>query len=92
VSGPDAGRPHLGRYRGFSNAGTTGVRELFVEDADEFGVWIGTSLRGLASGGLAPGTRLAGIGSPSQLHISNQVYAVLLAGPSRRAPPATRCC
>jgi hypothetical protein len=92
VSGPDAGRPHLGRYRVFSNAGTTGVRELFVEDADEFGVWIGTSLRGLAGWGLAPGTRLAGIGSPSPLHISNQVYAVLLAGPSRRAPPATRCC
>jgi hypothetical protein len=53
VSGPDAGRPHLGRYRVFSTAGTTGVRGLFVEDADEFAVWIGTSLRGLASWGLA---------------------------------------
>jgi hypothetical protein len=39
VSGPDAGRPHLGRYRVFSTAGTTGVRGLFVEDADEFAVW-----------------------------------------------------
>jgi phenylacetate-CoA ligase len=89
VSGPDAGRPHLGRYRVFSTAGTTGVRGLFVEDADEFAVWIGTSLRGLASWGLAPGTRLAGIGSPSPLHISNQVYAVLLAGQAGAVPRLT---
>jgi hypothetical protein len=48
---------------------------------DELAVWLGTCLRGLASWGLGPGTRLAGIGSPSPLHISNQLYAVLLAGP-----------
>jgi phenylacetate-coenzyme A ligase PaaK-like adenylate-forming protein len=89
VSGPDAGRPHLGRYRVFSTAGTTGVRGLFVEDADEFAVWIGTSLRGLASWGLAPGTRLAGIGSPSPLHISNQAYAALLAGRPSAVPRLT---
>jgi phenylacetate-coenzyme A ligase PaaK-like adenylate-forming protein len=81
----------------FSTAGTTGVRGLFVEDADEFAVWIGTSMRGLAGWGLAPGTRLAGIGSPSPLHISNQVYAVLLAGqagcgsPLGWSPPAPGC-
>jgi phenylacetate-coenzyme A ligase PaaK-like adenylate-forming protein len=81
----------------FSTAGTTGVRGLFVEDADEFAVWIGTSMRGLAGWGLAPGTRLAGIGSPSPLHISNHFYAVLLAGqagcgsPLGWSPPAPRC-
>jgi hypothetical protein len=52
-----------------------------VDDLDELAVWLGTCLRGLASWGLGPGTRLAGIGSPSPLHISNQLYAVLLAGP-----------
>src|SRR5215218_8474017 len=37
-------------------------------------------------GQLGPGTRLAGIGSPSPLHISNQLYAVLLAGQPSAAP------
>ena len=84
--GPGAGRPYLGRYRLFTTAGTTGLRGLFVEDADEFAVWIGTCLRGLASWGVGPATRLAGIGSPSPLHISNQVYAELLAGQAGAAP------
>src|SRR5215207_5560538 len=36
--------------------------------------------------GLRPATRLAGIGSPSPLHISNQAYAVLLGGQASPAP------
>ena len=86
LAGPGAGRPYLGRYRLFTTAGTTGLRGLLVEDADEFAVWIGTCLRGLASWGVGPATRLAGIGSPSPLHISNQVYAELLAGQAGAAP------
>jgi phenylacetate-CoA ligase len=86
LAGPDAGRPLLGRYRVFTTAGTTGARGLFVEDDGEFAEWIGTCLRGLACWGLGPATRLAGIGSPSPLHISNQVYAVLLAGQASAAP------
>jgi phenylacetate-CoA ligase len=57
-----------------------------VEDLDEFAVWIGTCLWGLASWGLGPATRLAGIGSPSPLHISNQAYAALLGGQASPAP------
>jgi phenylacetate-CoA ligase len=86
LAGPEAGRPLLGRYRVFTTAGTTGVRGLFVQDAGEFAEWIGTCLRGLACWGLGPATRLAGIGSPSPLHVSNQVYAVLLAGQAGAAP------
>jgi phenylacetate-CoA ligase len=86
LAGADAARPYLGRYRLFSTAGTTGLRGLFVYDADELAVWIGTCLRGLASWGLGPATRLAGIGSPSPLHISNAAYAVLLAGRPAAAP------
>jgi phenylacetate-CoA ligase len=89
LSGPAAGQPYLGRYRLFTTAGTTGVRGLFVEEAGEFAVWSATCLRGLASWGLRPATRLAGIGSPSPLHISSQAYAVLLAGQSRPAPALT---
>ena len=65
------------------------MRGLFVEDADEFAVWIATSLRGLACWRLGPATRLAGIGSLSPLHISNQVYAVLLAGRPSASPRLT---
>ena len=86
LAGPAADQPYLGRYRLFSTAGTTGLRGLFVDDLDELAVWLGTCLRGLASWGLGPGTRLAGIGSPSPLHISNQLYAVLLAGQPSAAP------
>jgi phenylacetate-coenzyme A ligase PaaK-like adenylate-forming protein len=86
---PTAGRPYLGRYRLFTTAGTTGERGLFVEDGDEFAVWSATCLRGLASWGLQPATRLAGIGSPSPLHISNQAYAVLLAGQPSTTPRLT---
>jgi phenylacetate-coenzyme A ligase PaaK-like adenylate-forming protein len=64
----------------FSTAGTTGLRDLFVYDGEEFATWVATCLRGMASWGLTPTTRLAGIGSPSPLHVSNQLYAVLLAG------------
>jgi phenylacetate-CoA ligase len=89
LSGPAADRPYLGRYRLFTTAGTTGVRGLFVEDGDEFAVWSATCLRGLASWGLRPATRLAGIGSPSPLHISNQAYAMLLAGQPNDVPRLT---
>ena len=65
-------------------AGTTGVRGLFVEDADEFAVWIGTSLRGLASWGLAPGTRLAGIGSPARC--TSPTRSTRCCWPARPAP------
>jgi hypothetical protein len=92
LSTPAADRPYLGRYKLFTTAGTTGVRGLFVEGLDEFAVWIGTCLRGLASWGLGPSTRLAGIGSPSPRHITNQIYATLRADRlghlCRRAQPA----
>jgi phenylacetate-coenzyme A ligase PaaK-like adenylate-forming protein len=71
----------------FATAGTTGLRGLFVYSDEEFATWIATCLRGMACWGLTPTTRLAGIGSPSPLHISNQRYAVLLAG---AAPAACR--
>ena len=94
LAGAAAGQPLLGRYRSFSTAGTTGLRGLFVYDDDEFASWVATCLRGMAGWGLTAATRLAGIGSPSPLHISNQLYAVLLAGrPSGmpRLTVTTRC-
>jgi hypothetical protein len=65
------------------------VRGLYVDDADEFAVWSGTCLRGMASWDLGPATRLAGIGSPSPLHISSAVYTVLPAGKPGSVPRLT---
>jgi phenylacetate-CoA ligase len=70
----------------FATSGTTGLRGILVYSADEFLTWIATCLRGLAGWGVTPATRMAGIGSPSPLHITNQVYAVLLAGRPSSAP------
>jgi phenylacetate-coenzyme A ligase PaaK-like adenylate-forming protein len=89
LAGADPGRPVLGRYRVFATAGTTGLRGLFVYSDEEFACWIATCLRGMACWGLTPATRLAGIGSPSPLHISNQLYAVLLAGRPSGMPRLT---
>jgi putative adenylate-forming enzyme len=80
LAGPAAGRPFPGGYRAFATSGTTGLRGLFVYSEEEFANWVATCLRGLAAWGVTPATRFAGIGSPSPLHISNQLYAVLLAG------------
>jgi phenylacetate-CoA ligase len=89
LAGPDASRPVLGRYRVFATAGTSGLRGLFVYSGEELMTWMATCLRGLAVWGVTPATRLAGIGSPSPLHISNQAYAVLLAGRPVAAPRVT---
>lgn len=89
LASTDPGRPVLGRYRVFATAGTTGLRGLFLYSDEEFATWIATCLRGMACWGLTPATRLAGIGSPSPLHISNQLYAVLLAGRPSGMPRLT---
>jgi phenylacetate-CoA ligase len=89
LAGADPGRPVLGRYRVFATAGTTGLRGLFVYGDEEFASWIATCLRGLACWGLTPATRLVGIGSPSPLHISQQLYSTLLAGRPTTAPRVT---
>jgi putative adenylate-forming enzyme len=89
LAGPDPAKPYLGSYRVFATAGTTGLRGLFVYSAEEFASWIATCLRGMTSWGVTPATRMAGIGSPSPLHISQQVYATLLAGRPSSAPQVT---
>ena len=89
LAGPDAARLFLGRYRAFATSGTTGLRGLFVSSAEEFASWVATCLRGMAVWGLTPATRMAGLGSPSPLHISNQLYAALLAGRPDGVPPLT---
>ena len=85
LAGPAADQPYLGRYRLFTTAGTTGLRGLFLEDADEFAVWVGTCLRGLACWGVGPATRLAGIGSPARC--TSPTRSTPCCWPGRPAPP-----
>jgi phenylacetate-CoA ligase len=85
LAGPAADRPYLGRYRLFTTAGTTGQRGLLVDDVEEFAVWLGTCLRGLASWGLGPGTRLAGIGSPAPS--TSPTSSTACSWPTSPAPP-----
>ena len=87
LAGPDPAQPYLGRYRAFATAGTSGVRGLSVYDEQEFAAWVATCLRVMANCGIIPATRMAGIGSPSPLHISQQLYATILAGRPTRPPP-----
>jgi phenylacetate-coenzyme A ligase PaaK-like adenylate-forming protein len=89
VVGPDPAQPLLGRYRVFATSGTTGLRGLFVYSAEEFASWIATCVRGLTWWGVTPATRMLGIGSPSPLHITQQVYVALLAGQSSAPPRLT---
>jgi phenylacetate-CoA ligase len=85
LSGPGADRPYLGRYKLFSTAGTTGVRGLFVEDVDEFAVWSGTCLRGLASWGL--GRRPGWPGSAPRARCTSPARRTRCCSAGRPAPP-----
>jgi hypothetical protein len=55
--------------------------EMFVAYAmgvirnEEFATWVATCLRGMASWGLTPATRLAGIGSPSPQHGVRRIHS-----------------
>jgi phenylacetate-CoA ligase len=83
---PGAGMPFAGRYRVFSTSGTTGLRGVFVMDADEWETWIAVHFRLFANMGIAPGMRMAPIGAPSEHHLSRQLFAAFRAAPGA-APP-----
>jgi phenylacetate-CoA ligase len=71
--------PHLGRYRIFATGGSTGQRGVFAYGGAEFETCLAGCLRGLSAIGISAATRLVSIGSPSPVHLTNQVFAVLRA-------------
>ena len=81
LEGPGAGVPFAGRFRVFSTSGTTGLRGIFVMDADDWESWIAVHFRVFRNMGLAPGMRMAPIGAPSEHHLSRQLFAAFRAGP-----------
>jgi phenylacetate-coenzyme A ligase PaaK-like adenylate-forming protein len=74
------GRLYRGEYRVFSTSGTSGAPGLFLYSQQEFAHWVGVFLRTFVRIGVTPGTRLVGIGAPSELHLSRQTIAALQAG------------
>lgn len=80
LSAADAGRRFLDEYRVFSTSGTSGAPGLFLYSEEEFAYWVGVFVRTLARVGVNAGTRLVGLGAPSDLHLSRQVIAALQAG------------
>jgi len=80
-----AGEPDLVPYRIFETGGSTGQRGIFVLGDAEFEAVLAGCLRALATIGISSATRLASIGSPSPVHLTNQVFAVFRA--TRAASP-----
>jgi phenylacetate-CoA ligase len=77
LAGPDPARSLLGRYRALTTSGTTGLRGIFALTEDEAEVWIAASMRAGVRAGFAPQARVAGIGTPSRLHLTRQLFAPL---------------
>ena len=77
MAGPDPARSFLGRYRVLTTSGTTGRRGIFALTEDEAAVWIAAGMRAGVRAGFRPQARVAGIGTPSRLHLTRQLFAPL---------------
>ena len=86
VAEGDSATEHLGAFRVFSTAGTTGVPGLFVYSRQELQQWIGVDRRCARAVGITAETRFVAIGAPSALHITRQMFAALQTG----RPPTCR--
>ncbi len=86
VAGPAAGELYLGEYRLLTTGGSTGMRGIFVNDRRDFQLTMAGMLRTVVDSGIGPETRVVSIGSPSPLHLSNQVFATIRSG-RRGSPP-----
>ena len=77
LAGPDPARSFLGRYRVLTTSGTTGLRGIFAVTEDEAAVWIAATSRAGAHAGFGPQDRVVGIGTPSRVHLTRQLFAPL---------------
>ena len=80
AAGSEAAGRFLDRYRVFSTSGTTGLRAIVVYSEEEFALWLAVHLRLFHRIGITPQTRLAAIGAPSPLHLTNQLFAAFQSG------------
>lgn len=75
IADGEPGAPFLGEYRITVTGGSTGRRGVFVASRDEFELAMAGMFRALVLARFGPEMRLAGVGSPDPLHLSNQVFA-----------------
>jgi phenylacetate-coenzyme A ligase PaaK-like adenylate-forming protein len=78
--GPAAGDLLHGDFRVFATSGTTGLHGLVVYSQREFAQWVAAALRAIRRTGARPGPRLAAIGAPHPLHVTQQLFASFRGG------------
>ena len=80
----------LGRYHVFSTSGSSGLRGLFVQTAEEFETWVAAVLRHTRRAGIDLTDCPLGIGAPTPLHITQKLFSALGArGDGRPDLPVT---
>jgi phenylacetate-CoA ligase len=73
LAGPDPSQSFLGEYRVATTSGTTGRRSIIAFAAEEAANWRAVSARPMMRIGVGFGSRIAGLGSPSPVHVTRQV-------------------
>lgn len=80
---PNKGRPPVApAYRVLTTSGTTGLRGIFALTHDEAEVWVAATLRTGVRAGIRPDARAVGIGSPSRVHLTRQLFAAVRGAPA----------
>lgn len=82
LAGPDPARSFLGEYRVLTTSGTTGLRGIFALTHDEAEVWVAATLRTGVRAGIRPDARAVGIGTPSRVHLTRQLFAAVRGAPA----------
>jgi phenylacetate-CoA ligase len=80
LASEQAGEPLHGEYRIVATGGTTGQRGVMVYDQDAWEMSVANVQRVLGIVGIAPKTRVLGIGAPTPLHVTNRLFAELSHG------------
>jgi phenylacetate-CoA ligase len=83
LASADPSQSFLGAYRVATTSGTTGRRSIIAFTNEEAAVWRAASARPMMRLGIGLGSRFAGLGSPSPVHVTRQV----LVPPGVAAPP-----
>jgi phenylacetate-coenzyme A ligase PaaK-like adenylate-forming protein len=83
LASADPSQSFLGAYRVATTSGTTGRRSIIAFTNEEAAAWRAASARPMMRLGIGLGSRFAGLGSPSPVHVTRQV----LVPPGVQAPP-----
>jgi phenylacetate-CoA ligase len=85
LAGPSGNEP-LHDHLIMTTSGSTGQPGIFVYSREDLAPWAAGLMRAMTLFGVTPPMRMAGLGSPSGMHISRHLVAALLAGRPSNAP------